>query len=252
MRAGDLRGWVRADLAGAEWPALFGALQPLPGAKGRGGIGCMELAGVQLVVRPYRRGGALASLLRDRYRGPQRALGELAALVALREQGVPVVVPVAALAQRHGAFHRLRLCTERLPEAMPAPAFLAAEPAMRRCTASAIGTLLRLAFAAGLHHPDLHLDNVLCQRAGERVRAVLVDLDRATVRPPLSAAEQDSMLVRLLRHVERHRKRLAACPTRSECMRCLRALGWSRDERHAGWRRLQHGLQRALRRRWLR
>jgi len=163
-----------------------------------------------------------------------------------------VVVPVAALAERKGAFHRLCLCTERLPEAMPAPAFLAAEPGLRRCTASAIGTLLRLAFAAGLRHPDLHLDNVLCQRAGERVRAVLVDLDRATVRPPLTAAEQDRMLVRLLRHVERHRKRLAACPSRSECMRCLRALGWSREERHAGWRRLLQGLQRALRQRWLR
>lgn len=253
LRQRQAIGWVRRDLAAHGLSPFFAALAPLPGAKGRGGVGLLTVGDVPLVVRPFRRGGALGKLLRDRYASPRRARDELALLAALRHEGVPVVVPVAAVATRGRAFWRLRLCTEQLADALPAPAFFAGSPGLRRAAAAAIGTVVHLAFAAGLRHPDLHPDNVLCCARGDKVRAVLVDLDRGTLARPLSTDDRDAMLVRMQRYVERHRKRMAAVPTRMETMRFLRALIADRDERHAAWRRLAGKLRSSLRARsWFR
>lgn len=244
-------GWVHEDVAAAGLAPFWGALESLVGAKGRGGVGLMRLGDRQLVVRPYRRGGALGALLHDRYARPARARAELGVLAALRDEGVPVVTPVAAVARRTGAFWRLRLCTEWMPDAATLPAFLAANPAQRRGVAGAVGAVLRLAFAAGLRHPDLHADNVLCCARGNKVRVVLVDLDRATLKKPLRERVRDSMLVRMQRYIALHRAQLPAVPTRAETMRCLCALAPERADRHALWRRLARRLQRALLRRRL-
>lgn len=243
------RAWLHPDLASESLDAFWQPLVPLPGAKGRGGVGLLQLSGRTLVVRPYRRGGAAALLLVDRYRQPTRARDELLTLAALQQAGVPVVAPVAAVARRSGPFWRLRLCTEWLPAALPAPAFLAAAPGLRRAAAAAVGGLLRAAFAAGLRHPDLHLDNVLCEVVDGGVRAVLVDLDRARLELPLPEAVRHAMLVRLLRHLERHRQRLPALPSRAERMRALRCIAPDRADRHRLWARLALGLRRALRHR---
>lgn len=246
-------GWLREDVVEHGMDALWQPLEPFPGAKGRGGVGLLQLGALELVVRPYRRGGALGSVLKDRYSGPARARRELDVLVALQAEGVPVVAPVAAVAKRSGAFWRLRICTERLDDALPLPAFLAAHPALRRRTSEAVGTVVRLAFDAGLRHPDLHLDNVLCRPSGDKVRAVLVDLDRARIDPPVKERGRDEMLVRMQRYVVRHGKRLDAVPSRAETMRFLRGLGWTKRERGDGWRRLASKLERSLERRsWLR
>jgi len=252
VRAPGAVGWLRQDLAAAGMDAFWAPLEAMAGAKGRGGVGLLRVGGVDLVVRPYRRGGAFGRLLADRYSGPARARRELELLHGLRDDGVPVVVPVAALARRHRAFWRLRLCTERLTEALPVPAFLAAVPHARRHVAEAVGVVLRLAFAAGLVHPDLHPDNVLCRVQGDKVRAVLVDLDRARRGPAVGERARDDMLARMQRYVVRHRARLPAVPSRAETMRFLRALGLERDARHDTWRRVQAKVRRALARRaWL-
>jgi len=149
QRAHGAIGWVHPDFVALGLAAFWAALEPLPGAKGRGGVGLLRLGERQLVVRPYRRGGALGSLLHDRYARPGRARSELELLAALRREGVPVVTPIAAVARRGRAFWRLRLCTELMPDALPLPAFLAAHPALRRYAADAVGTVVRLAFDAG-------------------------------------------------------------------------------------------------------
>lgn len=238
--------WVRPDLADVPLEALWAEPEPLADAKGRGGVGRLLVAGIDCVARPYRRGGALAALLRDRYASPRRARNELLALAALRQEGVPVVAPVAAVARRHGAFWRLRLLTERVDGALPLPAFLAAFPAHRRMAAAGVGTVLRLAFAAGLRHPDLHPDNVLCAVRGDRLRVALVDLDRAVVRAPLPARVRDAMLSRWQRYWSKHRASLPARASRAETMRGLGALLADREERHAVWRRLAATTARGL------
>ena len=235
-------GWVREDLAGAGLDPFWGALRPMQGASGRGGVGLLEVEGCALVVRPYRRGGALARLLSDRYPSPARALAELEVLRELQVRGVPVVAPVAAVARRRGAFWRLRLCTERLVDGRTLPQFLADFPSARRRAVEAVGAAVRLAFDAGLRHPDLHVDNVLCQPRGDEVHAVLVDLDRARIDGPLSARAREEMLARMQRYVEKHRDRLPAALSRADVMRFLRSLGTERGARHELWRRLARRL----------
>jgi len=245
--------WIHEDLGAVPLEEFWARPEPIPGAKGRGGVGRLTIAGRELVVRPYRRGGALGSLLSDRYSQPHRARQELEVLHRLQQEGVPVVVPVAALAKKGRAFWRLRLCTEWLADALPVPAFLARYPDRRRQTSESVGLVIRLAFAAGLRHPDLHLDNVLVSLRGDKVRAVLVDLDRARIKGPLSDQSRDGMLVRMQRHVVRHRRSLLAVPSRSETMRFLRGLGVAKGERAELWRRLAGKLERSMARRdWLR
>jgi 3-deoxy-D-manno-octulosonic acid kinase len=238
LRQGAQRGWVREDFAALGLDRFWQELELLPGAKGRGGVGTLHLEGCALVVRPYRRGGWFARVLGDRYASPLRARDELRVLGELRRRGVPVVAPVAAVARRRGLWWQLRLCTERLDDASAAPQFLADHPDLRRRAAAAVAATVRAAFAAGLRHPDLHLDNVLCLSADGAVRAALVDLDRARLRAPLEAQARDAMLARMLRYTVKHRRRLPAAPTRAESMRFLVGLGIERAERHALWRRL--------------
>ena len=252
LRAPRAIGWVRADLAELGLPAFWVPLQPFPGAKGRGGVGVLSLREVlTAVVRPFVRGGAFGRLLGDRYPGPARVRRELEVLLRLRHEGVPVVTPLAAVAQKHRAFWRLRLLTEREAEALPLPAFVAAFPELRRFSIEAAGTLVRLAFAAGLRHPDLHADNVLCARHGDKVRAVLVDLDRAVVKAPVSERDRDGMLVRMARYLRRHAGKLAAAPARVDLLRFLRALGLDAAARRGAWERLGRRLRRQMARRRL-
>lgn len=239
--------WVREDLAPLGTDALWAEPAALPGAKGRGGVGVLLLSGLEAVVRPFRRGGALRRLLGDRYTGPTRACQELVVLERLRQDGVPVVVPLAALARKHGAFWRLRLLTERVHGALPLPAFCAAEPTARRWAIEAAAVAVRLAFARGLVHDDLHPDNVLVVRHGEKVRAVLVDLDKARLELPLPPALREAMLVRMARYVHKHRARSAAVFSRADHLRFLLGLGIARTALREEIDRLLPQLQRALR-----
>lgn len=253
LRQGTAVAWIAERFAAAGISPFLGPTSAMPDAKGRGGVGSVHVQGTEVVVRPCRRGGALGSLLKDRYTSPNRVRAELAVLCALRREGVPVVTPVAAITIRHGAFWRLRLCTEREEGAAPLPAFVAAHPTSRRQLVEAVGTLLKLAFAAGLRHPDLHLDNVLCAGRGDRVRVVLVDLDRARIRAPLAQDDIDAMLVRMARYAVRHRKDLPTMPSRGDALRLLRALGHDRDARRDVALRLAKKLRRQLAQRgWFR
>ena len=131
-------------------------------------------------------GGSLGFLLPKSYLDPERPQRELRLLLRLQKKGVPVVTPLAALARKQGLFYRLRLLTELLPGAMPLPAFLARHPRLRGAAIEEAGRVVRLAFAAGLWHPDLHPDNLLAHipedaedTAGKAPEVRLLDLDRA-------------------------------------------------------------------------
>ncbi len=244
--------WVRADIAAAGLDALWSDPAPLAEAKGRGGVGLLQLAnGICAVARPFRRGGALRSLLGDRYPGPRRVCEELAAIERLRGEGVPVVAPLAALARKGRTFWRLRLLTERLDGARTLPAFCADDRAARRWAIEAAAVTVRLAFEAGLVHRDLHPDNVLIVEKGDKVRAVLVDLDRATFEKPLTQKRRDEMLVRMARYLARH-PQAGASFAMHDRVRFLRGLGFDRKARRTEAERLAPLLKRALRVRGMR
>jgi hypothetical protein len=237
--------WVRQDLAGLGVDALWAAPEPMPDARGRGGAGLLRLGEVVAVVRSFRRGGALR-LLGDRYTGPSRVRRELALHCELRADGVPVVTPLAALARKRHAFWRLRLLTEREPGAVPLPAFCAERPDLRRRAIEAAAITVRLAFDAGLRHADLHAENILVAEHGGLVRAVLVDLDKATRKAPVPESARDAMLVRMARHLHRHASRLPARPHPADRLRFLRALGLESQARRDAWIRLSRKLRLAL------
>ena len=239
--------WVRADLELLGVDALWQVVEPLAGAKGRGGVGTLRLrSDLVAVVRPFRRGGAFGNLLGERYRGPARVRRELEVLVGLRTEGVPVVTPLAAVARRRRTFWRLRLLTEFAADAQTLPAFCAADPQAHRWAVEAAAVTCRLAFASGLRHPDLHPDNLLCSRHGALVRAALVDLDRAVLADPPTARQRDAMLVRMARYVRRHGRRLPVTFSVADHMRFLRALGMGSDERRRAWSGLVRQLERAM------
>ena len=250
----DLRGektLVRADLADVLPGLLWTTGTPLPGAKGRGGVTVLSFKhDILAVARDYRRGGALGFLLPKSYLDPERPQRELHLLLKLRKKGVPVVAPLAALAKKQGLFYRLRLLTELLPGAMPLPAFLAKQPRLRGAAIEEAGRVVRLAFAAGLWHPDLHPDNLLARlpkgAAGQGPEVRLLDLDRAELRKKLSTEEQDRMLLRMARYLRRHEQDLPIEPTTPDHLRFLKGMGMKPEERHLRMRELTPQLRREL------
>jgi hypothetical protein len=275
---------VRDDITDVLPGLLWTTGIPLAGAKGRGGVAVLSLKrGIQAVARDYRRGGALGFLLRRSYLDPERPQRELNLLQKLSNKGVPVVTPLAALAKKQGLFYRLRLLTELLPGALPLPAFLAEHPRLRGAAIEEAGRVVRMAFAAGLWHPDLHPDNLLAwvpeavaaavpqdaaQDAAEdlpqdggaeaaptvrpavrptvRPEVRLLDLDRAELRNRLSNQDQNRMLLRMARYLRRHAGDLPIEPTTQDHLRFLKGMGMKPEERHLRMRELVPQLEREL------
>jgi 3-deoxy-D-manno-octulosonic acid kinase len=240
---------VRTDLTDVLPGLLWTTGAQLPGAKGRGGVSVLSLKhGILAVARDYYRGGSLGFLLRKSYLDPERPQRELRLLLKLQKQGVPVVTPLAALARKQGLFYRLRLLTELLPGAMPLPAFLAKHPEHRRAAIEEAGRVVRLAFSAGLWHPDLHPDNLLarCPGDGQGPEVRLLDLDRGELRKQLTVAEQDRMLLRMARYLRRHEHDLPIEPTTQDHLRFLKGMGMKPEERHLRMRELAPLLRQEL------
>jgi 3-deoxy-D-manno-octulosonic acid kinase len=180
-----------------------------PGARvftGRGAAYGVSTADGAWVVRHYRRGGAVARVLGDRYvrSGEPRPLLELRASEAARARGVATPEVVAAVTYAAGAVYRGDLATAYVPDSADlAESVLGAgrlDAAGRTEAWHAAGRLLRDAFAAGIEHADLNLRNILVVRTAAGARALLLDLDRAAVRPrALERGTRDAMLRRLHR-----------------------------------------------------
>jgi tRNA A-37 threonylcarbamoyl transferase component Bud32 len=258
VSAKGLRAVLRHDLGDVSLEAMWADGAPLSDAKGRGGVSVLavteELRGV---TRDFRRGGALGFLFPRSYLDPRRPERELRVLASLRRVGVPVVEPLAALSRRHlWIFHRLRLITGLIEGARPLPAFVAAEPCMRRAAVREAGRVTALAMEAGLEHRDFHPDNLVARQVGagteSRVEVFILDLDRAELHDELSTAARDGMLLRMARYLRRHEGDLPIRPTVVDSLRFLGGLGLNRVGRRAELRRLAPLLARELERHGLR
>jgi 3-deoxy-D-manno-octulosonic acid kinase len=199
----------------AQTGTLSGYAAVQPGAReftGRGAAYGMTTAHGEWVVRHYRRGGTVARLLRDRYLrvGASRPMRELRASAAARSRGVPTPEVVAAITYPAGAFYRADLATRYVEDSADlADSVLGAGrgAAQQRIeTWRAAGALLRLAFAAGVEHPDLNLRNILIQQSdGEAPAAFLLDLDRAVVH---DHGVSDEVRSRMIKRFQRSRRKL--------------------------------------------
>lgn len=136
----------------------------------------------QWVLRPYRRGGAVARVSEKRYlwRGAERsrAFLELRLTARLHAEGLSVPPPVGACVWRFGLGYEAALLSVRIPGAQALAARL---EGIDRSTLEAVGALIRQAHARGLDHVDLNARNLLIDPEG---RPWLIDLDRCRLRPP--------------------------------------------------------------------
>ena len=156
-------------------------------------------------VRHYRRGGAVASSLDDRYlrAGRPRPFRELSACAAARERGVLVPAVVAGVSYLDGAFYRCDLVTEYIDGGRPLSEVLhvtdgsrAWADAMREA-----GRLVRRMADAGIYHVDLNAHNIVLVDTNDGPEAWAIDLDRARVLRGSSRGVGDRMAARLTRSI---------------------------------------------------
>ena len=188
------------------------------------------------VVRHYHRGGAIASLLGDRYLrvGRPRPFRELAVGRAVEARGVPTPVHIGAAVYRSGIWYRGDLVTRYVPVSRDLAAVLfpgrtlgsgplagsrarmvgtssagasaagASRDADPVAAMTAAGRLFRRIHEGGVDHPDLNLKNVLIRGTGAELEALVLDLDSATVTPeperaPVREAARGRMIARFWR-----------------------------------------------------
>ena len=144
---------------------LTGVPAPMGGAFGRGGVFRVG----DVVLRPYRRGGLVRHVLKDRYLSPGRFMDELIVHRTLWEAGLPTVEPLGVAWQSAGLGVRGVYLT----------AFAPGRPWPRTWgdhLPEGLGQAIRALAAWGLWNPDLNATNVhLLQDGG----LALLDWDRA-------------------------------------------------------------------------
>jgi 3-deoxy-D-manno-octulosonic acid kinase len=166
------------------------------------------------VVRRYRRGGAVARVLRDRYlrAGEARPWRELRCSNAARMRGVPTPAVTATATYVSGLFQRSDIATEYVPDSADLASLgfgeVAHDAAARRAGFEAAGRLVRALGRLGLQHRDLNLKNVLVSFAGPSPAAWVLDLDRCRLTPQADAAGMWARLQRSLAKWERASGRL--------------------------------------------
>lgn len=213
LEAGDIVALTSPDFVDA--PADLGLFDPetlrsllhsAGTAGGRAGTHALTTsAGVDLVVRPFRRGGWLAALGRSpRLRSPERWFDEMNVTHALRCAGAPVPAPAFAIACRSGSRWDGAVSTVRVDAAVDAATF--ARDASRSAkeleqASAACGRATRAFHECGGRHRDLHAGNLLVSAAGDE--AWVIDLDRGRVGAPPSPRRRARELARLVRSLEK-------------------------------------------------
>lgn len=186
-------------------------------ARGRAGVASFSLdGGLQpIMVRRYFHGGFFASIGKDLYWGPGRALTELRVAEAARAGGVRTPLPVGILAQpAAGPFWRMAFLSAEISNSEDLihycvrlgeyPAETAAIE--KRGVIREAATQIRLMHNLGIFHADLHLKNLLLRRrVSEPPEVFVIDFDRATIQPALDADRRLANLKRLARSVRKVR-----------------------------------------------
>ena len=157
-------------------------------------------------LRHYRRGGAVARVLGDRYLAAgaarSRSLREWHLLRHMRAAGLPVPQPVAARYQRSGLWYRADLLTRVVPASRTLVERLCSGP-LAEPEWAALGRVIQRFHAAGICHADLNAHNILCDAEGAWH---LIDFDRGTRRP--AGRWRDANLARLQRSLAKEAARV--------------------------------------------
>jgi len=151
-------------------------------AGGRGTVAFLRGGSRHWVLRRYRRGGAVASLLGDRYlwtgEDRTRAFREWRLLRQLAAWRLPVPIAIAARYRRSGLCYRAELLTEELPTRLTVARALRDQP-LPAADWRAIGECVQRFHTHGVHHADLNAHNILL---GDAHQVFVLDFDRGRLR----------------------------------------------------------------------
>jgi 3-deoxy-D-manno-octulosonic acid kinase len=196
----DAAGAILFDAAvspqvGREWfePAYWRGQDALHlQSGGRGGVAMIATPVGECVLRHYRRGGLVASVMGDRYlwtgADQTRPFAEFRLLGEIARLGLPGPVAVAAAYRRHGPFYSADLVTRRIPDARTLADYLA-EGRLDEDLAEEVGALVACFHRAGIWHADLNAHNVMI--APDRL--YLIDFDRGRMREPATDWQQGNL-----------------------------------------------------------
>jgi 3-deoxy-D-manno-octulosonic acid kinase len=186
-----------------EWRDVFDGLLRDENAAaisgGRGGARRLVTDHGAVIVRRYRRGGAMRWLGESHFGFRLRPFREFCILLRARRRGLPVPDPVAAVVERKlGVAYRGRLVTREISDSQPILDFLSGHPGTD--VVPLLARRLRELHDAGLWHPDLNLGNILVMTRSYGASIAFVDLDRARLRDrPLGVAARLRSIRRLRR-----------------------------------------------------
>lgn len=218
-------GWVRSVLEGGRTLHREAARNPVATFRGRGEVHVVDAPEGRWVVRHYRRGGAMARLLDDRYVrvGDPRPVREAVAAAEVARRGIHTPGVVAGAVYPAGLFYRADLLTALVPDGMDLAGVLfgpaeggghvraqphgqgvsPGDPALRGAALRAAGSLVARMAGAGVAHPDLNAGNVLLTGVAGDLRPLLLDLDRCRVLPRGRGLDPQTLLARLERSLRK-------------------------------------------------
>lgn len=191
--------------------------------RGRGATFALHADFGDAVLRRYRRGGAVARVLKDSYVwtgiAQSRPIREFRLLAAAIGAGLPVPRPLAAEVRRRGAFYSGDLMMARIDAAQTLSALLADAADWAVLDWSDIGATIGRIHAQGFEHADLNAHNLLLDAAN---RVWVIDWDRGRRRAP--GVWVESVLARLQRSLRKlFGARLDADDARAAWSRLLQA-----------------------------
>ena len=158
-----------------------------PSAGQHGGIGRARVVYFSqgeksFVLKHYYRGGAVASILKDRYLGfsiiKSRAFRELRLLKKMNEFGLPVPVAVAAHVDKGMLFYRADLITEELKQAKTLSDVLS-NSVLTDENWQKIGYCIKRFHQHDIYHADLNARNILLLA---NLEIYLIDFDNSYIR----------------------------------------------------------------------
>jgi 3-deoxy-D-manno-octulosonic acid kinase len=168
---------------------------------GRGGVAFIDSDRGHWVLRHYRRGGAIARIVSDRYLwfGAQRtrSFREWRLLAELTRLALPVPAPIAARYERRSLLYRADLITERLPSSRTLADAVTGN-ALAADAWYAIGKTIQRFHAHGVHHADLNAHNIML---GAAPCVYLLDFDRGRIRA--RGSWEAAVLARLRRSLDK-------------------------------------------------
>lgn len=154
-------------------------------AQGRGSSWYVGEQHADLALRHFRRGGALAPLLKNRYwfssYKSTRSFAEFTLLKSLFEQGLAVPQPCAAWVDRRGMFYRAGLITRRIERSRSWSAVLESEEGQSNQSLwQSVGRSVASLHNASVFHADLNAHNVLVD---DQQQVYIIDFDKSAIRP---------------------------------------------------------------------